>query len=249
MNDPDGLAPIPKTSSPPRAAPRRPGPRRGLRPLGRGRAVAAATLWAYLPTFRSLWATWGSDPNYSHGYLVLPVAALVAWRRSGARGRGPGGARPGAGPCWSPRLGRGSTSSRRRSPGWRASRCCRRSPAWCWPTAAGRCCGGTGPSVAFLRVPLPAAPEVQRHPGDAAAGLATMATCRVLRGLGQWVLEEGNVIIVGAERLEVATACSGLAMLMSLSSPWSRPCCCCPCPTSSGRPCWSASCRSPWLAT
>ncbi len=47
-------------------------------------AVAAATLafgLAYAPNFRDLRSVWESDPNYSHGYLIIPIALVILWRR------------------------------------------------------------------------------------------------------------------------------------------------------------------------
>jgi exosortase len=55
------------------------------RPKGTGAAVAAAVLVVALAaavygrTFVTLWGTWLSNPNYSHGYLIPPVAAFVLW--------------------------------------------------------------------------------------------------------------------------------------------------------------------------
>lgn len=220
MNDPDGLATIPEddqVNAP--AGPASPAPRAAAyAPWVAAGAVAAATLWAYLPTFRSLWNTWGSDPNYSHGYLVLPVAALVAWRRSGEARSGPP-----RGSAW----------------GWAALVAALGARVYffeaekSWlegvtmlPAIAGLVLAYGGwpmlrrhwPSVAFLLFLYPLPQKFNDTLAMQLQGIATMATCRVLRGMGQWVLEEGNVIIVGGEKLEVATACSGLAMLMSLSS-------------------------------
>ena len=42
--------------------------------------------------------------------------------------------------------------------------------------------------------------------------------CKFLGLTGLWVMPEGNVILVGNERLEVAVACNGLSMLMSLAA-------------------------------
>jgi exosortase A len=68
------------------------------KPKGTGTAVAAAVLVVALAaavygrTFVTLWGTWLSNPNYSHGYLIPPVAAFVLWlerrRFAGAVGRG-----------------------------------------------------------------------------------------------------------------------------------------------------------------
>jgi exosortase len=42
--------------------------------------VSVATLAVYFPVLTSLARQWASDENYSHGFLVLPFAALFAWR-------------------------------------------------------------------------------------------------------------------------------------------------------------------------
>ncbi len=47
-------------------------------------ALGAATVvfgLAYAPNFRDLHSTWSADPNYSHGYLVIPIALFILWRR------------------------------------------------------------------------------------------------------------------------------------------------------------------------
>ena len=36
---------------------------------------------AYAPNFLDLWSIWSRDPNFSHGMLVVPVAAFIFWRR------------------------------------------------------------------------------------------------------------------------------------------------------------------------
>jgi exosortase len=35
----------------------------------------------YAPNFRDLSWYWFGDPNYSHGPLVIPIAAIILWRR------------------------------------------------------------------------------------------------------------------------------------------------------------------------
>src|SRR3954464_5658790 len=49
--------------------------------LGSLVAASVALGLAYAPNFRDLMATWGSDPNYSHGYLVIPIAVLILFKR------------------------------------------------------------------------------------------------------------------------------------------------------------------------
>src|SRR5262245_11623770 len=44
-------------------------------------AVALVLGLAYAPNFLDLTTIWQSDPNYSHGYLVIPIALFILWRR------------------------------------------------------------------------------------------------------------------------------------------------------------------------
>lgn len=50
-------------------------------------AVAIAIALTYADVFASLVRQWSNDDNYSHGFLVLPLAAYFAWERRGALAR------------------------------------------------------------------------------------------------------------------------------------------------------------------
>jgi exosortase A len=71
---------------------------RAQKPKVSAAAVAAAALVAALAaavygrTFVTLWGTWLSNPNYSHGYLIPPVAGFILWleRRRFAEAAGAG---------------------------------------------------------------------------------------------------------------------------------------------------------------
>jgi len=43
--------------------------------------MLAAVLWLYRDVLRSLVHQWASDDNYSHGFLILPIAIYCAWER------------------------------------------------------------------------------------------------------------------------------------------------------------------------
>src|SRR3954454_4982924 len=53
-----------------------------VRPLDvAARAVVAAALgWSYAPNISSLVRTWNREPDYSHGFLVLPIALVILWK-------------------------------------------------------------------------------------------------------------------------------------------------------------------------
>lgn len=42
--------------------------------------LAALAFVVYRATLVTLWRTWGSNPNYSHGYLIPPVVAFLLWK-------------------------------------------------------------------------------------------------------------------------------------------------------------------------
>ena len=43
--------------------------------------VLAGLLLLYLPVFRKLVYDWGHDDNYSHGFLIIPIALYLLWER------------------------------------------------------------------------------------------------------------------------------------------------------------------------
>jgi exosortase len=74
------------------------------------------------------------------------------------------------------------------------------------------------PAFAFLIFLYPLPPQVNTALAQPLQYLATTCACALLRLTGLWVMPEGNVIMIGNERLEVAAACNGLSMLMSLAA-------------------------------
>ena len=44
-------------------------------------ALAASFLWMYRGVFAGLVADWIHDPNYSHGFLIVPIAVFFLWER------------------------------------------------------------------------------------------------------------------------------------------------------------------------
>src|SRR5688500_12999131 len=48
-----------------------------------GLAVLAAGVWSYWPMLTELVTAWEREPDYSHGYLVVPIAILFLWMRRG----------------------------------------------------------------------------------------------------------------------------------------------------------------------
>jgi exosortase len=74
------------------------------------------------------------------------------------------------------------------------------------------------PAVAYLAFMIPLPARIDSMLALPLQRLATVASCVLLKLTGLWVIAEGNVIHVDADRLEVATACNGLSMMVSLAA-------------------------------
>jgi exosortase len=182
-------------------------------------AVVSAVLgWAYAPNIASLVRTWNREPDYSHGFLVIPIALVILWK------------------TWPTDP---EASPRPWLPGWLlvilglALRYSFREQGKEWSETATLflVIGGLGlarlgwrsmlrtwPAFAFLIFLFPLPPQVNTTLSQPLQSLATWCACSLLRLTGLWVMPEGNVIMVGNQRLEVAAACNGLSMLMSLAA-------------------------------
>lgn len=179
--------------------------------------VAASALAAYAPDLRELARRWADDPNSSHGFLVLPAAALILWvRRAGLDAAS---LRPNAW-GWAPLL---LTLGLR---AWLFER----NEAWLGaatliPAVASLALifGGRRlalwslPGWAFLVFLLPIPPRLNLILAGPLQRAATIGATAVLQALGLPVLAAGNVIHVGPTPLEVERACNGLSMLTSFA--------------------------------
>jgi exosortase len=177
-------------------------------------AVAAALLWAQWPTLAVLTRRWATDPQYSHGYLVVLFAGYLAWTRRVHF------LSPAATPSWWgwALLGLGqflSLAGTYVSFDWLRA-------AALLPTLAGLAVlwggrpalRGAWPALAFLlfMIPLPYRVEVAlAHPLQR---LATAASTYTLQTLGYDAVAFGNVIDLDPARIGVEQACSGLSMLL-----------------------------------
>lgn len=190
----------------------RPLPVLGLSAAG---VVLAALVVAYAPNLRALIHQWSTEPNYSHGFLVIPIALAILWQR------------------------RDELDFSRLRPnilGWVAlvvilvlrGYLFERNERWVENAtiipalaALALAFGGwtllrwTAPAIAFLVFMLPLPPTINIQLAGPLQRLATIGSTGLLQTFGLPVLAQGNVIFIGSERLEVAQACNGLSMLMS----------------------------------
>ncbi|MGE0535791.1 MAG: exosortase/archaeosortase family protein [Pirellulales bacterium] len=176
--------------------------------------VGGSFLWAYWPTLASMVTTWSREPDYSHGFLVVPFAAYLLWVRRDRLPESSGRL------CWLGLLPivlaagvRIFASSRALEPldGYTI-------PVW----VAGVVWFLWGPQVMlwalpvtmflFFMVPLPWRIEFQLS--EPMQRLATAASCWLLQLFGQPAVSRGLTIVVDEAKLEVEQACSGLRLFM-----------------------------------
>src|SRR5262249_4752433 len=74
------------------------------------------------------------------------------------------------------------------------------------------------PAIGFLMFLFPLPQRINGLLAQPLQSVATMGSAALLKLTGLWVVAEGNVILVGADPLEVAVACNGLSMLMCLAA-------------------------------
>lgn len=185
--------------------------------LACGIAIGAVFLWSYWPTILELLKTWDKEPDYSHGYLVVPLALYALWTRKdtmpeiSATWHWPGliligascvlrwvGARffLGAIDGWSILL-------------WVAGAV--------WLLGGWRLLKWALPGVIFLWFMIPMPHQLEHMFRDPLQRVATRASTAVLQCLGQPALAEGNIVRMGEEELLIAEACSGLRIFVAIA--------------------------------
>lgn len=178
--------------------------------------LLAALAWSYWSTFVELVNIWGSSPDYSHGYLVAPLAAWFLWRRRAALPWSQ------IAPSWFG-LSLIAVAAVLRLVAARfyfpeLDGCSL--PLWlagvCWLLGGWALARWAAPALAFLLflVPLPA--SIETLLSQPLQALATAMSTWVLQCLGQPAIAEGTTILLNDNVLEVERACSGLRMFYGI---------------------------------
>lgn len=185
---------------------------------------AALVAFAYAPNILSLVTIWNNEPNYSHGFLVIPIAAVIFWRRLVDRPY-----------SWTPYQASWGTWALLGGTLILRGLAYERGMSWfetatlipvtaCVVYALGgpALLARAWPAVAFLVFMLPLPPSINTMVSLPLQRIATAGSCFVLQLTGLWVVPSGNVINLstpkGPQQLEVAMACNGLSMLMTLAA-------------------------------
>ena len=189
-------------------------------------AAALVLALAYAPNFLDLYRTWCSDENYSHGFLVIPIALFILWRRlTEVTWEEP--LEVVSAPWW----------------GWLflaailVVRAVAYEKSFQWvetatvlPAIIGLTWAFGGwpllhrawPAILFLVFMLPLPISVNNLVALPLQRIAATGSYFLLQLSGFWVIQQGNVLQLdtpfGTRPLDVALACSGLKMLMTLAA-------------------------------
>lgn len=189
----------------------------------RGAVLAAAllfgvVLWAYWPALAEMVASWDRDPDYSHGYLVAPIAAFFLWARRGRLKV------ESLSPSWAGVALLAAVAAVRFFSG---KYFLGPVDAWTLPVAVAgavlavfgwRCLRWSLPSIAFLYFMIPIPYSAETWLSVPLQSIATKLSTETLQLLGQPAISEGNVIWIEDHPLMVAEACSGLRILVGIGA-------------------------------
>jgi exosortase len=179
-------------------------------------ALAAAFVWAYYPTLERLLLAWRDQPDYSHGFFVVPVAIFILWaRRANFPGLSGGLAWGGLGLLALSVLVRmlGAFYYLDAADGWSIL-------FWVggavWFLCGWRVFWWSLPAVLFLWFMVPLPFRMEHALSRPMQHVATAASAWVLQCLGQPALAENNVLLLGNQRIGIEEACSGLRIFVGI---------------------------------
>jgi exosortase len=192
-------------------------------------ALALATLvlgLAYAPNFRDLYSTWNDDPNYSHGKLVIPIALYILSRRLSENSAAPSSTT--AVPAWwgwvflTAILAVRAIAYERNSQWVETATIVPAIACIVWTFGSWPLLHRVWPAIVFLVFLLPLPPLVNEFISLPLQRIATTGSCFLLQLSGLWAIQAGNVINLatphGPVPLDVALACNGLRMLMTMAA-------------------------------
>jgi exosortase len=175
-------------------------------------------IWLFGPTLQGLMRVWDTEPDYSHGFLVAPFAAIMLWMRkdsapqvSSVPGWG------GLGLLLLSFLVRYAGERFFLTPlsGWALV-------LWlagtCWLLAGYRMFVWAVPSLVFLLFMVPLPFRFEQTLSWQLQSVTTRFSTFVLQCLGQSAIAERHTIFLGDHVLEVEQACSGLRMVMGIAA-------------------------------
>ena len=178
--------------------------------------LAAVFGWSYWPVLRELVATWLREPDYSHGFLVVPVACLMLWARRHSLP-----AVSGRVAWWGLILLCLGLAVRVAGSLWYVDAVQAWSiPVWIagivWLLGGWKLLRWSLPAVLFLAFMIPLPFRVERMLSSPLQAAASRMSCWMLQTVGQPAVREGNIVVVDDLQIEVVEACSGLRIFVSI---------------------------------
>jgi len=170
--------------------------------------------YTYAPALETMATKWNADPQYSHGWLVIPFAAFLLWMR---RGEMPA------------TLGQANifglvvllfATALRLAGAWVYFDW---AEAISFPLAlagvvlligGGPLLRWAWPALAFLLFMVPLPHRVETALGGTLQQIATHSCATVLQTLGRPAAVNGNTLTIQGSQVEVVPACSGLGSLL-----------------------------------
>lgn len=184
--------------------------------IASGLALLAAIVWAYWPTLVEMVHKWETHADYSHGYLVIPIALLFLWTR---RSNFPttdlhtswwGAALLGFALVLRIVSGRFYLHP---LDGWTLPLTIAGVVWLVYGTAAIK---WSWPAIVFLWFMMPIPYSIERMLSVPLQAIATQLSTATLIMLGAPAISEGNVILLGEHTLFVEEACSGLRIFFGI---------------------------------
>ena len=181
--------------------------------------------WAYWPNLQYLYTVWSEEPNYSHGFLVIPIALAIFWQRLADTRTDWQASRV---PWWSwiPLVAilAARMYAYERNSQWLETAtlvpavACLILAMGGWPLLL-----RGWPAAVFLVFMLPLPPAANNFIALPLQRIATLGSVFVMQLTGLRAFADGNVITLhdqsnALKTLEVAQACNGLSMLMTLAA-------------------------------
>jgi exosortase len=188
--------------------------------------AAFILILAYLPNLRSLANIWNTDANYNHGYLVIPIALFIFWQQLSSKE-----SKTSSGTLLAPWWGwvfligimLFRAAAYEKGLGWTEDATIIPAiAALTWSFGGWTLLRRVWPAIAYLVFMLPLPLAINNLLALPLQSFAATTSRFLLQLTGMWVIQEGNVINLttahGVERLDVALACNGLRMLMTMAA-------------------------------
>jgi exosortase len=167
--------------------------------------------------------TW-QKPDYSHGFLVIPIAVWILWQRlTGAEPEPSPGAVPA--PWWgwvflTAVLAVRAIAYERNQQWFENATILPAIACLTWTFGGWPLLRRVWMAIAYLVFMLPLHDSINNLIALPLQRIATSGSCFLLQLSGRWAIQEGNVINLntphGMMPLDVALACNGLRMLMTM---------------------------------